>query len=693
MKKRVLVFWIILYPLLQICLFGQDHNLLDRETLRLFINESSGEMALKDAAEISKYDRLPASPGFKAAAQFVADKAKEYGLSDVQMESFPADGKTYYNSFLSDPSWTVKVAELWINQPLEERLASYAEENLSLGWYSRSADVTAPLVNIGRGMQDADYEKVDVKGKIVLTTGSPETVLNLAVKKRGAEGIIFYSAGSRGFTMNPRRISWSAFFAPPEKGFLFVLTYEKGNELATRLRSGENIVLRARVETEVGPGEYQVVSGIIPGADLKHEILFNAHLDHPTPSANDDAAGCAVLLDMARVWTKLIREGKVPPPQRTVRFIWQAEMSGSMTYVARHPELVEKTLAGIRFGVIGGEISKTKSIYNLYRSRNSAPTFISDLAEEMMEAVLSDSIWWLPTPLPLRIQAPSGSRDVFYMKISNYFGEDDYTYDDSTTGFPHISFNGAPDVNRHTSEDSIDKLDPTQIKRSAFLGLSVGWLAAMAVAQDVDWIANEVFTRGLGRLGTELRRAESQISAASPTEIHFVYREALANADKAVDRENLSLQSIQTAYGGEKSLRFYSERTEQQRPLLHAALEHAYQIRCVKTGVQPGQPQFRPKTELFRSIVPRRRPEVRGPMFHWNKDYLVQKLGEEIYAKTEFYKRRWWPSMGTEALNFVDGKRSVLDIRDEISFEFEPIPVETLFGYLELLKRTGVIEW
>jgi hypothetical protein len=88
--------------------------------------------------------------------------------------------------------------------------------------------------------------------------------------------------------------------------------------------------------------------------------------------------------------------------------------------------------------------------------------------------VFEDSIWWMPTsPLPLRIQAPTGTRDLFYSHVSPYFGGDNYTYDDPTTGFPNISFNGAPDVNRHTSDDSVDKLDTTQLKRSSFLGLSV----------------------------------------------------------------------------------------------------------------------------------------------------------------------------------------------------------------------------
>ena len=101
-------------------------------------------------------------------------------------------------------------------------------------------------------------------------------------------------------------ILWGGFYDPPETGFVFVLTYEKGAELSRRLAAGEKLVLRASIDAEVSPSQYHVVAGIIPGEDAEHEVLINAHLDHPAQSAKDDAAGCAVLLDIARVWTKLI---------------------------------------------------------------------------------------------------------------------------------------------------------------------------------------------------------------------------------------------------------------------------------------------------------------------------------------------------------------------------------------------------
>lgn len=674
---------------------AQDQQpLASPKVWRDFINEASGDLALKDATEISKFDRRPGMVGFSKAAQFVAARVREYGLTDVRLESFPADGKTSYNTMRSEPAWSVKSAELWITQPAREKLVSYAEQNLSLGDFSRSADVTGELIDVGQGLTEDAYAKQDLKGKIILTAGPWDKAMEWGVRKRGAEGIIFYSPLSRGYSANPRRIIWGGFNSPPEKGFLFVLTYEKGSELARRLSAGEKLVLHASVHTEIGPGEYDVVTGIIPGADREHEIVFHAHLDHPYQSANDDAAGCAVLLDIARVWVKLIHEGRLPPPRHSIRFLWLAEMCGSMAYAARHPELSTHTLAGIGFGVIGGEIGKTKSLYHLYRSPASAPTFVADLAEMMLEKVFEDSIWWMPTsPLPLRLQAITGSRDIFYSRVSPYFGGDDYTFDDRTTGFPGISFNGAPDVNRHTSDDSVDKLDTTQMKRSSFLGLSVAYMAAMATNGDADWIADQVYTRATARLAGELRQSLSHEVEAPPAELRYALRESLAMIDMSVDREKRALGSIKMAVGPSLGITYYLSELEQQKLQLRNAVLHEYRVRCESLGLPPGEPQDRPGTEPLRSIIPHRNPAVRGPMFHWFQNYLVEKLGSEVAENAAIYREPWWETTTTEILNFVNGKRSVLDIRDEVSAEFGHMPATEVLEYLQLLKKADVVTW
>ena len=45
-----------------------------------------------------------------------------------------------------------------------------------------------------------------------------------------------------------------------------------------------------------------------------------------------------------------------------------------------------------------------------------------------------------------------------------------------------------------------------------------------------------------------------------------------------------------------------------------------------------------------------------------------------------------------EVLNFANGKRSAQEIRDAVSAEYGPIPLELIVEYLRALEKTGVVE-
>ena len=46
-----------------------------------------------------------------------------------------------------------------------------------------------------------------------------------------------------------------------------------------------------------------------------------------------------------------------------------------------------------------------------------------------------------------------------------------------------------------------------------------------------------------------------------------------------------------------------------------------------------------------------------------------------------------------EIANFVDGTRTVSDIRDAVSAEFEPLDLKAVAEYLDLLARAGAISF
>ena len=45
-----------------------------------------------------------------------------------------------------------------------------------------------------------------------------------------------------------------------------------------------------------------------------------------------------------------------------------------------------------------------------------------------------------------------------------------------------------------------------------------------------------------------------------------------------------------------------------------------------------------------------------------------------------------------EVLNFADGKRNAQQIRDAVSAEYGPVPLELVVEYLQTLEKIGVVE-
>jgi hypothetical protein len=83
-------------------LTGADKTtLLPDSQLNSIVEEASGSLAKDSVIALAEMHRVQGSPGFHEAALYIAKKAQEYGLEKVQIETFPVDGKTTYNSFRS----------------------------------------------------------------------------------------------------------------------------------------------------------------------------------------------------------------------------------------------------------------------------------------------------------------------------------------------------------------------------------------------------------------------------------------------------------------------------------------------------------------------------------------------------------------------------------------------------------------
>ncbi len=96
------------------------------------------------------------SQAFINAANMLAGLAKSCGLENIQVVKQKFEGGL---------SWDPVSAKLWLVEPEEMKLGDFDDVSVSLTVFSRSAHVTAELVDIGRGASAEDFSGLDVGGQ------------------------------------------------------------------------------------------------------------------------------------------------------------------------------------------------------------------------------------------------------------------------------------------------------------------------------------------------------------------------------------------------------------------------------------------------------------------------------------------------------------------------------------------------
>jgi hypothetical protein len=245
-------------------------------------HESNGAAPYENLRYITTLHRVPATSAFDQAAQFILERARDYGLTDVHSEQFPIDGTKQYGLMRSYLGWNVIGASLWQTKPDHLLLGDWETNPITLADYSRSADAETALVDVGDGTNERDYAGKDVRGKIVLADGVLARVQELAIGQHGAIGIVSDMPNQQTAWSGLDRtlIRWGHLEARQPLGFAFMVSRDTADSLRTQLRNGE-VRLKAHVEAEVGPGHWTVITGTIPGTDPSAgDIFYCCHLDH-----------------------------------------------------------------------------------------------------------------------------------------------------------------------------------------------------------------------------------------------------------------------------------------------------------------------------------------------------------------------------------------------------------------------------
>ncbi|MCL6544457.1 MAG: M28 family peptidase [Bryobacteraceae bacterium] len=367
------------------------------------------------------------------AAQFALVGAKPAGENGTYFQRVPLVGvEPQPNSRLSAEGAKGKIEFRWL------------DEFVGVNRRQRELEeINAEAVFVGHGIvapefQWDDFKGTDVRGKVlVLFTNEPPSTdpkffggraltyygrwtykFEQAMRMGAVGAIIIHTTPTAGYGWQVVRNSWSGEDpyvrlkpGEPELAFAGWVTEEAGGrllgmagykveELLKRAASRDfkpiplNLRIRGSFHSKIRDIETYNVAAVIPGSDpalAQEAVIFSAHWDHLGigPAVNgdniyngavDNATGCGMLIEIARMWASL-----EPKPRRSALFLAVTAEEGGLRgsdYYAQHPLLPPgKTAVAINFdGYL--PFGRTRDVVALGAERTTFWPVVQDLARQ-----------------------------------------------------------------------------------------------------------------------------------------------------------------------------------------------------------------------------------------------------------------------------------------------------------------------
>ena len=687
MKTKLLVLTLLLSsaplaaiaPLAAMAQEVEDRTLLSHEQMTSIINEVSGERAMQTVLELVPYQRVRRPEEYSGPyreSRVVVDFAKHFGFDNVSLEVF-GEART---------AWQPTRGELWMTTPQSVKLFDLHDIALSLASRNTNEDITADLVDVGPGRAE-DFDGKDVRGKFVVSSGSIRSVYGEAMK-HGAVGAMGISViGPERAIDYPDQIVSTSVTAEPGT-VAWAITPEIESRLSSLLRRGETVTIRSVTESvEVLSKSEYVLAQILGDGSTDQEVAISGHLYEGVikQGANDDNSGVALTLEIGRAYIKLIKEGKLPRPKRTINFVWVPEFSGTNAWLNANPDQASRIIGNLNFDMEAIRIADSRSYWILQRTPDTFASYINDIPQSMMEYVSDITRERVRYRRSLNGYSPSqavharrGSKDAFYIKIDQHYGSSDHVAY-MAHGIPAVMLITWPDMWYHSSEDTPDKQDPTQYKRAAAVGLGSLVVLATGTNEMAARVLNENLGRGMARVGDSHTKGMGYIAdAATEGELQNAYREARVaiRHQVAVEQEVVESASIMwtDAAAGKENTQTFVPIIEHRAAPLMEEITAAYELQAKQRGFRTSEVQLTDAERGAAALVveqvegatrSRRRRSGAGPT-----------LPDEFNAEFRL---------------LLSKNLTVLEMRDFLSGEFTPLPLADLMAVLRAQEKAGAI--
>jgi len=484
----------------------------------------------------SKYWRLAGNEGYDATLDRVHDRLQSVRSSGEAVRS-PGEGVrspgasapgslTVETATTNSPGWDYSVGTVALIRDGQQDLVVLSKEKervaLAINSVSTDGKIDAPLIDVGRG-QAADFEGKDVKGAVVLGDADLGGLFRQAVTQRGALGVIS-TAIAKYIADDPDVLQWGSIpMDATRKAFGFKSSRRAATTMREALKAGPRRVRVEVVSTFANKPERTLVYEI-PGRTLPNErVVLAAHIQEP--GANDNASGVATLMELARSLGMGVASGRIPPPARTITFLWLNEISGSRAWIARHQDLMPGVRYMFSMDMTGEDITKTGGSFLVERWPDPGAVWARPWdphsewgagnvrANTLKGDVINDLHLAVCELVAGHVAERSGKKASWVVKTNPYEGGSDHTVFGGA-GVPSLLNWHFTDRYYHSNLDTPDKTSPAEMRNVGVAMASSAWLLASADEAMAVQVAELVASAGKARVAIEMREGAALPSHA-----------------------------------------------------------------------------------------------------------------------------------------------------------------------------------
>jgi len=230
------------------------------------------------------------------------------------------------------------------------------------------------------------------------------------------------------------------------------------------------------------------------------------------------------------------------------------------------------------------------------------------------------------------------------------------------------------------------------------LSASAAYFLANASSEDTPRLLLNAATKAQKRLLDDQTKACEYLDSADEHGLDKAYANAINVVKQSILRETASLDTLSLLVGSqgfhEQVTPFFADLHVQHETSLRRVEAYA-KVRADRLNVFFETKLARSTTSNVRTVIPSRTNVILGPvnLFRWEygRWWIIDKTGDERFEERLSLAKRG-DYMAYEALNFADGNRTLVEIRDALSAEFEPVSLSEVTQYFRFMEELGVVE-